>query len=85
MKKIILILIFAVSFAMVFNACSGNSTKKTEQTAEKIQYTCPMHPEVIQDKPGKCPKCGMDLVKKETADTTTQMHNHSDSSMNRMK
>jgi len=27
-------------------------------------YTCPMHPEVISDKPGKCPKCGMKLVKK---------------------
>src|SRR3990167_8919427 len=28
-------------------------------------YTCPMHPEVISDKPGKCPKCGtMDLVLK---------------------
>ena len=24
-----------------------------------------MHPEVISDKPGKCPKCGMDLLKKE--------------------
>lgn len=26
------------------------------------QYTCTMHPEVITDAPGKCPKCGMDLV-----------------------
>src|SRR3989344_1543003 len=26
------------------------------------QYTCPMHPEVISDKPGSCPKCGMNLV-----------------------
>lgn len=26
------------------------------------QYTCPMHPEIIQDKPGNCPKCGMNLV-----------------------
>ena len=25
-------------------------------------YTCPMHPEVRQPSPGKCPKCGMSLV-----------------------
>jgi Cu(I)/Ag(I) efflux system membrane fusion protein len=29
-------------------------------------YICAMHPEVIKDKPGTCPVCGMDLVKKET-------------------
>jgi FtsP/CotA-like multicopper oxidase with cupredoxin domain len=27
-------------------------------------WTCPMHPEVVSDKPGKCPKCGMTLVAK---------------------
>jgi P-type Cu2+ transporter len=26
------------------------------------QYTCPMHPEVVQSKPGMCPECGMNLV-----------------------
>jgi len=26
------------------------------------QYTCPMHPEIVQAKPGSCPKCGMALV-----------------------
>lgn len=26
------------------------------------QYTCPMHPEIIEDAPGNCPICGMDLV-----------------------
>src|SRR3989339_979562 len=29
-----------------------------------MNYTCPMHTEVILDKPGKCPKCGMELVMK---------------------
>ena len=31
--------------------------------AEQTVYTCPMHPEVRSGKPGKCPKCGMTLVK----------------------
>jgi len=29
----------------------------------KTKYICPMHPEVVQDAPGACPKCFMDLVK----------------------
>ena len=29
---------------------------------ERQRYTCPMHPEVISDHPGNCPKCGMKLV-----------------------
>ena len=28
-------------------------------------YTCPMHPEIIRDKPGNCPICGMKLVPKK--------------------
>ena len=28
-------------------------------------YTCSMHPEVTSDKPGKCSKCGMELIKKK--------------------
>lgn len=34
---------------------------KNELTAKK-NYTCPMHPEVMSDKPGSCPTCGMKLV-----------------------
>ena len=30
----------------------------------KTIYTCPMHPEVEQDHPGQCPKCGMTLEPK---------------------
>lgn len=50
-------------------ACSDK--KKNEQAGHNhstespaIKYTCPMHPSVIQDGPGKCPICGMDLVPK---------------------
>jgi Cu+-exporting ATPase len=32
-----------------------------ETHSELINYTCPMHPEVVQDHPGNCPKCGMAL------------------------
>ena len=42
-----------------------NDTKTgTEKQDLAATYTCPMHPEVTSDKAGKCPKCGMDLVKK---------------------
>ena len=27
----------------------------------RVQYTCPMHPEIVRDEPGPCPKCGMAL------------------------
>ena len=33
----------------------------TPQTGEQI-YTCPMHKDVRQAGPGKCPKCGMALL-----------------------
>jgi len=32
-------------------------------TTKAVHYTCPMHPEVITNKPGTCPTCGMALVK----------------------
>ncbi len=30
-----------------------------------MTYTCPMHAEIVSSKPGKCPKCGMDLMVKK--------------------
>ncbi|WP_269084651.1 heavy metal-binding domain-containing protein, partial [Sulfitobacter sp. HI0021] len=39
-------------------------------------YTCPMHPEVVSDAPGKCPKCGMFLVKAEEGESHGHGHGH---------
>jgi Cu+-exporting ATPase len=32
------------------------------ESGARPRYTCPMHPEVVRDAPGSCPKCGMALV-----------------------
>jgi hypothetical protein len=38
--------------------------KSMNMPADTTVYTCLMHPEITFKKPGKCPKCGMDLIKK---------------------
>ncbi|MBH8560388.1 heavy metal-binding domain-containing protein [Hymenobacter negativus] len=42
-----------------------DSASTTTPDAMATTYTCSMHPEVVSDKPGKCPKCGMDLIVKK--------------------
>lgn len=41
-------------------------------TQHQQEYTCPMHPEVIKPGPGKCPKCGMDLIPVQPAGNKMQ-------------
>jgi heavy metal translocating P-type ATPase len=43
-------------------------------TIDQLQYTCPMHPEIIKDGPGKCPKCGMNLVEVNKMDDSHSHH-----------
>ena len=42
----------------------SRSTAKVESPTANPIYTCPMHPEVQQNHPGLCPKCGMTLEPK---------------------
>jgi Cu(I)/Ag(I) efflux system membrane fusion protein len=43
------------------------------ESASGIVYTCPMHPEILSDKPDDCPICGMDLVEKAQAPAGTAL------------
>ncbi len=47
---------------LLFSACT--SVEKHGHEGEEITqtYTCPMHPQIVQNKPGVCPICSMDLV-----------------------
>lgn len=67
MKKLLILVIVLAAGTMTTFAQSAKETlpKGKTDTAFKTVYTCPMHPEVTSDKPGKCPKCGMDLMKKK--------------------
>jgi hypothetical protein len=87
MKKLIILLI-SVSGALT--TLAQNEKEKTSHdkmdSTHKMMYECPMHHDVTSDKPGKCPKCGMNMVaskntmkkqqpKKETAKVyTCTMH-----------
>ena len=64
MKTTIILTLFA-AFALVMAPAISFGVESKPVTAASPaaqKYTCPMHPEVISDKPGKCPKCGMNLV-----------------------
>ncbi|EHQ30657.1 heavy metal-binding domain-containing protein [Mucilaginibacter paludis] len=70
MKKVMLMataILFSVAsvFATTNPTTVSDTTKSKKVKPAKVQYTCTMHPEVLSDEPGKCPKCGMTLVKKE--------------------
>lgn len=68
-KKLFLpVILFAGLMFVTFSVNQAyGQTSSTDKpvTQETVKYTCPMHPEIISDKTGKCPTCGMDLVVKK--------------------
>lgn len=43
-----------------------------------ITHTCPMHPEIKQERPGMCPECGMALVPEKTTGESSASHGDHD-------
>lgn len=55
--------------AVEFEEADGVKTALTLRVGDPqaMRYSCSMHPEVVTDKPGKCPKCGMNLTAAEVS------------------
>lgn len=54
--------IYIFLILLVTSACRNSSPGAKQPT--QAEYTCPMHPEILRDRSGACPICGMDLVLK---------------------
>ena len=75
MKKISAYKFLILVLLSLFSSCRNE--KKDEHATHDQQkelgvYTCAMHPEIINNAPGNCPICGMELVKKETGNKTVR-------------
>ncbi len=70
------LLLFSTLSKAQHNHDHQHKTQGTATTTEKQteKYTCPMHPEIVSDKPGTCPICGMKLVSTKSDDNA---HKHS--------
>ena len=59
---LVFFVISIIGFAIYFFVLKSDN--HSEVSHQNEIYTCPMHPEIIRDKPGSCPICGMTLIKK---------------------
>ena len=80
---VIMLLIIAGAY-WIYNSYIVN---KGKDLTSADNYICPMHPQIVQDRPGICPICGMDLVKKsEMTDEDMEMdHDISGVDLNAVK
>ena len=54
-------LLLTLGMGALLTGCDGEHQSGTQASQEQL-YTCGMHPQVIQNKPGNCPICGMKLT-----------------------
>lgn len=86
-KAVIFVLVAILLIASTYWAYTTFIVKKTPALTVGDVYTCPMHPQIIQDRPGQCPICGMDLVKKSELgkDEISTDHELGDVNLNTVK
>ncbi len=81
LSVLVLILLIAGGYWVYIAFIHKNNT---ESSAKEL-YTCPMHPQIIQDRPGQCPICGMDLVKKTELDAEEKNEHESGTDLSSVK
>src|SRR4051812_27506890 len=67
MKPIEIMLLAGWVLILTITACNQHQQAKhsvANRNISEVKYTCPMHPQIMEDRPGSCPICGMTLVKK---------------------
>ena len=67
MKRKFIYLVILVVGLMISGSISNMVYGQTQEVQTKLKtmkYTCPTHSEIVADMPGKCPKCGAQLVQK---------------------
>ena len=67
--KLVIFALTVISSGLFIAAQAKEQKTQAQQAQKKEIYTCPMHPEVEQNHPGDCPKCGMHLEKKKSAES----------------
>lgn len=65
MKRLFMLLVILTGTVASFAQQKDTAMQSIPDSVMKVVYTCGMHPEVMLDKSGKCPKCGMELVAQE--------------------
>jgi transcription initiation factor IIE alpha subunit len=77
MRNLIILVLTAAFTTMGFAQDNCSKTGNIHDLMDtKTEYTCAMHPNVMEDQQGKCPSCGMELVTAEKGTKTTIHKEH---------
>ena len=73
--KFLIVIVVIMAASLIFTSCNNGSnnvnpakstaTTQDHQLAGDSMYTCTMHDSVMSDHSGKCPTCGMTLIKQK--------------------
>jgi len=64
-KNLVTVCLFAgvlLAGVIVLQGCKDSGSGTDDEKTGEQKWVCPMHPDIIADRPTKCSRCGMDLV-----------------------